>query len=81
MVMISGHIINMDTQNIKFSEWQEDILVDASVWREAARYSVYSLNIIRIFLEVGTVHVTRIGKWFNNEPLDLFENVNIYVFL
>ena len=75
MVMISGHIINIETQNIKFSEWQEDILVDASIWREAARYNVYSLNIIRIFLEVGTGYVTRIGKFFTNDQV--FENAVI----
>ena len=74
-MMISGRIINMETQNVKFSEWQEDIPVDASVWREAARYSMYSLNIIRIFLEVGTGHVTRIGNFFTNDQV--FENVII----
>ena len=65
-VIIPGRIINMETQNVKFSEWQEDIPVDASVWREAARYNVYSLNIIRIFLEVGTGYVTRIGNVLNS---------------
>ena len=74
-MVISGRIINMEAQNVKFSEWQEDILVDASVWREAARYSVYSLHIIRIFLEVGTGHVTRIGKFFTNDKV--LENVVI----
>ena len=74
-MMISGRVINMETQNVKFNEWQEDILVGASVWREAERYSVYSLNIIRIFLEVGTGYVTRIGKFFTNDQV--FENVVI----
>ena len=54
----------METEVIKLSGSQKDMGVNTCVWQEAGRYKVYFLNIIRIFLEVGTGHVNRIGKYF-----------------
>ena len=59
---LTGRILTVETQDMKFYTWDSAIDPDGTFWRESGRYSDYFLNIIRVFYEAGPPAHEQIGK-------------------
>ena len=63
---LPGHIITVETQDMKFSSWKQDCDPDKSSWLEYGKGTTYFLNVIRVFYEVGIPGYEEIGNYSQN---------------
>ena len=53
--------MNIETQDMKFHTWTENVDPDETYWSEAGKHGTYFLNVIRIFFEHGPPANEEIG--------------------
>ena len=63
---LTGRILNVETQDMKFHSWTGKVDADESFWYEEGKYGTYFLNIIRLFYEHGTPAYEEVGESLDN---------------
>ena len=57
-----GRVLNIETQDMKFRTWGNEVDPDKSYWYEGGKETVFYLNVIRVFYESGHPAYEEIGN-------------------
>lgn len=61
--ILTGTILNVESQEMKFHEWGVGVDPDESCWVESVKFNVSFLVCIRVFYEVGHTGFEEVGKF------------------
>lgn len=59
---LTGRILNVESQEMKFHEWGVGVDPDESCWVESVKFNISFLVVIRVFYEVGPPAYEEVGK-------------------
>ena len=59
---LTGRILNVESQEMKFHEWGGGVDPDESCWVECVKFNLSFLVVIRVFYEVGPPSYEEIGE-------------------
>lgn len=60
--VVTGKILNVETQEMKFHEWGVGVDPDESCWVESVRFNISYLIVVRVFYELGPSAFEEIGR-------------------
>lgn len=60
-LLFVGKVLNVETQDMKFKTWSNEVDPDKSYWSEYGKETVFYLNVIRLFYESGPPAYEEIG--------------------
>ena len=72
--IVSGRVLSVESQEMKFHDWGVGVDPDESCWVESVKYNLSFLVVIRIFYEIGQHAFEEIGK-FSSSNLLLSNNI------